>query len=58
MPENKNTKDILSFEFLFISLADLDDPYSTLSKQKSIDMDEGRMTPKATSGMLIVLYMI
>ncbi|CAF4205658.1 unnamed protein product, partial [Rotaria sp. Silwood2] len=29
--------------------ADLDDPYGTLSKQRSTDMDEGRITPKASS---------
>ncbi|CAF3574520.1 unnamed protein product [Rotaria sordida] len=34
--------------------ADLDDPYGTLSKQRSIDINEGRITPKASSGMLFV----
>ncbi|CAF0980387.1 unnamed protein product [Rotaria sordida] len=29
--------------------ADLDDPYGTLSKQRSIDINEGRITPKASS---------
>ncbi|CAF1287039.1 unnamed protein product [Rotaria magnacalcarata] len=29
--------------------ADLDDPYSALQKQRSTDMNDGRMTPKASS---------
>ncbi|CAF3409904.1 unnamed protein product [Rotaria sp. Silwood1] len=41
------------FEMMHLE-TDLDDPYGTLSKQRSTDMDEGRITPKASSGMLFV----
>lgn len=38
----------------FLFLVDLDDPYGTLVKQRSIEIGEGRLTPTASSGMLIV----
>ncbi len=40
--------------FFFYCLVDLDDPYGTLPKQRSTDRSEGRITPTASSGMLIV----
>jgi hypothetical protein len=39
---------------VFFVLVDLDDPYGPLSKQRSTDIGEGRITPTASSGMLIV----
>jgi hypothetical protein len=50
------------FDFLLncfvFCLADLDDPQSTSSKQHTTDMSEGRITPTASSGMLIVSFIL
>ena len=40
--------------FFLYYLVDIDDPYGTLPKQRSIDIGEGRITPTASSGMLII----
>lgn len=51
--EKTSHLELIDFLFVLYRLVELDDPYGTLSKQRSTEIGEGRITPTASTGKFI-----